>query len=392
MSSDLAAADTEFQAWKVVHLLAQGPCGETVLDPVFAELLCVSRWRQQLPLHFEGSRYPTLGRALGPLPAALLPAAPNSRRLRPTRRDELLAALARLDPEGYGAPLGGDDEAFVSLLDLCIGPAITDLLYNDRSIWEDYTRPTLVRSAPSGYGWVHAWAERRRQQRELRGRLGGIRSLDSSVALGLGLRSALEALAERLGSADSFGSKSSSSSSEVTALSALDAKAYGHLVVLFSIPCERGSSLQQILSDFPSLARFCGWLEERLSGIWPDYGSFLSALPPDERPPPPPPTASSAGRRAASEIAIQATPRRDWWEIWGWSWAGQRRPVQFGGPGKKPPAWHMPIFGVAAAFSIAVASLLGLGPQLPGRTLMDALQWVAGSSSHESGDEPDTPE
>ncbi|CAE7769784.1 ACADL [Symbiodinium pilosum] len=117
-----------------------------------------------------------------------------------------------------------------------------------------------------------------------------------------------------------------------------------HLVVLFSIPCDPESCLQRLFCDFPSLSRYVGLVEERMPGTWPDYSTFMLALCPEDRPPPPPRAQGSV--LAAPELA---TRRPDWWELWGWSWGGRKRPVQFGGPGKAPPAIYAISFGIAAA-------------------------------------------
>ncbi|CAE7031062.1 Acadl [Symbiodinium sp. CCMP2592] len=132
-----------------------------------------------------------------------------------------------------------------------------------------------------------------------------------------------------------------------------------HLVVLFSIPCDPGSCLQRLLCDFPSLSRFVGLVEERLPGTWPDYSTFMLALPPEDRPPPPP---QSQGSVLVGPVEKR---RPEWWELWGWSWGGRKRPVQFGGPGKAPPAIYAICFGMASGLSFAVALACGLGPGSP---------------------------
>ncbi|CAE7666116.1 Acadl [Symbiodinium sp. CCMP2456] len=342
---------------RVVHLQARGE-KQTVLDPVHAELRFLSKWRPHLPLKFEGSSYPTIA-ALGQLPAAL------SATHGVVARKDLRQLLAKVDPQGYGAALAADDEAFLHLLDR-IEILIAALLYQDASIWETHTRPTLLSSAPPGFGTVTALTERRRQKQRLqeamasRGLPAGAQ-IQSSLMI-LELRTALEALSERLGD-QSFGKggdkQAGSDREDRHGFSRLDARAYAHLVVLFSIPCDPGSCLQRLLCDFPSLSRFVGLVEERLPGTWPDYSTFMLALPPEDRPPPPP---QSQGSVLVGPVEKR---RPEWWELWGWSWGGRKRPVQFGGPGKAPPAIYAICFGMASGLSFAVALACGLGPGRP---------------------------
>jgi len=340
---------------RVVHLQARGD-KQTVLDPVHAELRFLSKWRPHLRLKFEGSSYPTIA-ALGQLPAAL------SADHGVVARKDLRELLATVDPQGYGASLASDDEAFLHLLDR-IGILIAALLYQDASIWEMHTRPTLLSSAPPGFGTVTALMERQRQRQRLQEATAcGLPSAQiHSSSMILELRTALEALSERLGD-QSFGKgsdkQSGSDREDRHGFSRLDARAYAHLVVLFSIPCDPGSCLQRLLCDFPSLSRFVGLVEERLPGTWPDYSTFMLALPPEDRPPPPP---QSQGSVLVGPVEKR---RPEWWELWGWSWGGRKRPVQFGGPGKAPPAIYAICFGMASGLSFAVALACGLGPGRP---------------------------
>ena len=253
---------------EVLHHSARGPRGPTVLDPVLAEVLFVTRWRRLL-VRLEPSPYPVVA-AVGPLPAARSGAAPSGG---PARRGELLAAVAALDPRGYGRPPSPQCEALRGLLRFRVGEAITALLFGDEGIWEDYTRPTLADSAPGGFGWALARGERRRQglgvpPREL---------ADRRQAALLGLPDALEVLAERLGVADSFGAamaEVAAPSEAALELTALDACAYGHLAVLYSIPCEAGSNLRELLARCsipPILSRLAlAWPCLALPGLaWP---------------------------------------------------------------------------------------------------------------------------
>lgn len=343
---------------------------ETVLDPVFAELLLVTQWRQ-LPLRLTPCGYPSVS-ALGPLPAGV-----GGALGRTLRRSDLLRAVAKLDKNGgYGRGLSATDEAFKSLLRCRVGEAISAILWGDDGVWEDYTRPTLVRSAPPGCGWFVAWGERRRQKQGLR-----------SAAL-LELETALQALADRLGDGDCFGGGSghNGTSGVATAaasgeLTALDACAYGHLAVLFSIPCEPSSSLHTLLVRFPSLAHFLDRIEMRF-GAWPDARSFLAALAPSERTP----AAAAAligaaepkGRApwariateevtAASASADGASPPEgrhlEWWEAWGWSWGGRRRRPEYRQEKQnEPPVWYLRAFSAAVLVSVATAVLTGCSP------------------------------
>ncbi|CAE7337756.1 GRXC3, partial [Symbiodinium necroappetens] len=190
----------------------------------------------------------------------------------------------------------------------------------------------------------------------------GLPAAEIQSSLILELRTALEALSERLGD-QSFGKggdkQAGSDREDRHGFSRLDARAYAHLVVLFSIPCDPGSCLQRLLCDFPSLSRFVGLVEERLPGTWPDYSTFMLALPPEDRPPPPP---QSQGSVLAGPVEKR---RPEWWELWGWSWGGRKRPVQFGGPGKAPPAIYAICFGMASGLSFAAALACGLGPGRP---------------------------
>ncbi|CAJ1422863.1 unnamed protein product [Effrenium voratum] len=337
--------------WRIVHLHAQSQCGATLLDPVHAELRFLSKWRPHLPLQFDGSRYPTIA-ALGPLPAACTHTVVG--------RKELLPALALLDPEVYGAPLSPDDESCRCLLDR-IGLLTSSLLYEDPGVWETYTCPTLMRSAPRGFGWATAFAERRRQLQQLREEQFFHEPL-SSVAVLVELRSVLEALSDHLGDGS------------------FDAGAE-QLVVLLSIPCDPGSSLQRLLTDFPAVSRYVGCIEERLPGTWPDYSSFMLALSPDERPPPPP---MSAGTKT---VQHPGQARREWWEVWGWSWGGRNQPVAFGGPGKSPAAFYAIGFGIVTGLSFLAAILCGLGSSQPLKILRSFLASLSVESEQDDVEE-----
>mmetsp|Transcript_60558 Transcript_60558/g.170636 ORF Transcript_60558/g.170636 Transcript_60558/m.170636 type:complete len:386 (-) Transcript_60558:122-1279(-) len=326
----------------VVYHRAMGPLGETVLDPVFAEVLFVTRWRQ-LPARLVPSAYPVAA-ALGALPAGI------GRGM--IHRSELLESIAALGSSQHSKGLTPSDEAFCGMLSHSIGKAIRALLFGDIGVWEDYTRPTLVQSAPLGWGWAVAWREWRRQQC---GPPHPASLAGPQTATFLGLRDVLKALVERLGEADSFGA---AVGEEVTAL---DARAYAHLAVLYSIPCERDSNLHALLASFPTLAHFCDRMDMRFGGIWPDARSFLAACPLEARTPA---AVALLQRKAEGAGAGQAAAgRQEWWELWGWSrgsrghWAEPHTP--------RPPFWQVYAFSVAAVVSLAIALLRGLGPVPP---------------------------
>lgn len=322
-----------------------------MLDPIFAELLFVARWRK-LPVQFTASSYPQLS-AVGPLPAGI------SRRGVIPRR-ELLAEVAARDIEGYGKALPPSDEAFCRLLRDRIGEALPALLFGEIA-WEDYTRPTLVRSAPSGWGWLAALGERRAWASQ------SIK--DQRDAAILGLETALEALADRLGGADFF-REAGATADAPPGLTSLDACAYGYLSVLFSIPCERGSWLQRLLARFPALAHFCDRADLLLGGVWPDPRSFLAGLESDARLP------GTAGSRVANSrpspspdpegVAAPGAPRKicrpEWWELWGWSWGGKQRPAPIKVRRVEPPTWHLAAFQVSSGLVLLGAVLRGWGP------------------------------
>jgi len=343
---------------EVLHFRSVGPHGETCLDPVLAELLFIARWRG-LRLRLLPSSWPSSA-VCGSLPAGLGAAFSGGR----VRRAELLdAARSFICGNGDGeAALSCTDEAFCSLLRRTVGQAISGILYGDVGVWEDYTRPTLVRSAPIGCGWAIALAERRKRQcAEQPGRW--------HAAL-LELEGALGALADRLGSAETFGSTGMPGPPQ--AITALDACAYGHLSVLYSVPYEQGSRLHKVLTRFPSLPHLLDRLERRFRA-WPDPRSFLVSLSTEERLP-----------GAATELLLQTPSARTvqaeaeplmWWEAWGWSWRGYAWGGSRGGRAKRPPpvrvreyeppGWQAAAFGLAAAASVIAAVLLGCGPVRP---------------------------
>lgn len=336
---------------EVSYFQTFGPKGETVLDPVLAELFFVAKWRK-LPLHLNPCRYPHI-KALGTLPAGVGGAFRGI-----VRRTDLLSAVAALDADVYGKKLDPTDKAFCSLLDSRVGEAVCAILWGDAGVWEDYTYPTVSRSAPLGRGWYLASTERQRQQRGL-----ALKQSQNGQTAFLGLRGALEALAARLGSDDTFGSATGRKEAET--LSALDSRVYGHLSVLFSIPCEPSSPLQKMLQDFPTLAQFCDRMELRYSA-WPSSSSFLASLPCRERAPAAAAllsaTTGDGAQLAAPPANVPAKVRLEWWDLWGWSLGSRRRPPQAPGRRAAPPVWQAYIFGASAAASIVIAVLLGLGP------------------------------
>lgn len=343
---------------EVIQLLVQralGPLGETVLDPVLAELYFVSRWRK-LPLRVLSSHYPTAA-VVGPLPASIDGALGVF-----VPRHALLASLAAFDQEGYGQQLNADDVAFCSFIRARLGEALNALLWTDDGVWDDYTRKTLVKSSPYGFGWSVAWAERRR-------RLAGVQATgfadgNKEAAL-LGLPTALEALAQRLDGADTFGEKDPSGISERRAITRLDACAFGHLSVLYSIPCEENSNLHVLLARFPTLSAFCDRMEARLRS-WPDSRSFLAAVPPQRRLPGVQGSIVGGGAAdAAQSVGNSHTTRRipAWWELWGWS-RGSGKPAKSKAHQQTPAAWHAIVFGFLTVASATVAITLGFGPPL----------------------------
>eukprot|EP00439_Symbiodinium_sp_Y106_P087253 s228_g43.t1 len=243
---------------RVVHLQARGD-KQTVLDPVHAELRFLSKWRPHLRLKFEGSSYPTIA-ALGQLPAAL------SADHGVVARKDLRELLATVDPQGYGASLASDDEAFLHLLDR-IGILIAALLYQDASIWEMHTRPTLLSSAPPGFGTVTALMERQRQRQRLQEATAcGLPSAQiHSSSMILELRTALEALSERLGD-QSFGKgsdkQSGSDREDRHGFSRLDARAYAFRTRLLQSLAVASPMVPRLPPDCPDSYGSVG-LEER---------------------------------------------------------------------------------------------------------------------------------
>mmetsp|Transcript_26693 Transcript_26693/g.68386 ORF Transcript_26693/g.68386 Transcript_26693/m.68386 type:complete len:397 (-) Transcript_26693:146-1336(-) len=370
---------------EISHWHAVGPLGATVLDPVFAELLFVTRWRH-ISVNLLPSPYPSAP-AFGPLPVALS-GGPKG----PILRDRLLEAVAALDVDGYGMKCSEADEAFCALLRQRVGEALKALLFGDFGIWDECTRPTLARSAPLGFGWHVAWKERRRQ---LCDGLGSSLLKDRQAAAVLALEGSLSALAERLADADCFGCVRGSGA--VDSLTALDACAYGHLAVLYSIPCQPGSQLHQLLSRFSSLVHFCDRVELWLGGVWPDSRSFMAAVASKERmpgaaaasfsqesrffnDPKSPSTAVAAAPAAAGANSIATSSHMVdarwpvWWELWGWSlgW-GRRRKALPKVRKNSPPEWYPLAFGAASAATVFVACIFGCSP-LPMQKIVKALE------------------
>merc|ERR1719469_713058 len=172
-------------------------------------------------------------------------------------------------------------------------------------------------------GWSAALGERRRAA-------GGLPSAllkDRRDADILGLEAALETLADRLGGADFFGVADAQVTDMKAALTALDACAYGHLAVLFSIPCEKGSWLQRITARFSALAHFCDRAELLLGGdVWPDCRSFLAGSDASKRIPgtaagsrfmgaPHSSPSSPSGPQSAANTGVwDEKHRAEWWE------------------------------------------------------------------------------
>lgn len=279
-------------------------------------------------IRFQTSNWPYVT-ALGALPAAFGgPLAAGG--VQPVRRADLLRRLIEATRDVDLLPASVQDAGFCSLLRLRIGGAIDALLYGDDGVWEDYTRPAIVRAAPLGLGLAAAAAERRRH-------LAGAGAGRHAAAL-LELPGSLEALAHRLGGHATFGAggceEEALAEGQDLNISALDACAYAHLSVLFSIACEPGSRLQQLLASHKTLVHLCDRLELAL-GAWPDPQSFLAAIESRDRLP-------AAAATAESKATAQG-------------WAGGK--LQ-----RRVPSWHAMAFALAASASLAVAAALGFTP------------------------------
>mmetsp|Transcript_83856 Transcript_83856/g.233981 ORF Transcript_83856/g.233981 Transcript_83856/m.233981 type:complete len:381 (+) Transcript_83856:54-1196(+) len=331
----------------VLYFKTLGPRGETVLDPVLAELLFVAK-KEHLQLRLTPCAYPRMS-GVGPLPVAVGGA------LGFVRRSQLHGALAALVGDEKQS---ADDAAFCSMLVHCVGGAISSILWNDEGMYEDFTRPLILRSAPLGFGWLIAWAEKRRLRVAASGFAVGAAPAAQTVVL-MRLEAALSALAERLGSQDVFAAPCGDGDGEDPG-TVLDARAYAHLAVLYSIPCERGSPLHQLLRRFPTLSQFCDRTEMQLNA-WPDARTFLAALGLDERTPA---AAEALGRAAGAAVpAAMKMPRPlAWWELWGWSWGSRRTAFEPRAQRHDPPQWSVPIFASVALVSVALAMSSGWGP------------------------------
>lgn len=375
---------------RVVHFRARGPLGDTVLDPVFAELLFVARWRG-MPLELVPTGYPST-RALGQLPVSVGGVLAEGRIV---QRPDLLKTLSTHDGASYGSPLSIDDEAFRGLLRNRVGMAITALLFGATQIWEEYTKPTLLRSAPTALALVETWCERRRQRCGLSER----ESADVWSVAQRELIVALEALAARLGSADCFGESDSNDNvsrgrtGNLERLNALDACAYGYLSVLFSIPCAPDSGLREVCARFPTLGQFLDRLELRFGGVWPERQSFLAALDPTARLPAAMTAVTSAGSVASSGAKQRHSERgpsaaRAWWQVWGWSTpGGGGEPPEPRVRSQAPPPWHATAFGIAAVISLLAATGAGCAPPLLRRVLDVAAQAALSGSGTSRGSE-----
>lgn len=348
----------------VMRFRALGPCGETVLDPTTAELLFVAKWRQMherfgfekvnYHIQFEISNWPYVA-ALGSLPAAFggpLSKGGAHHSGQAARCDDLLRRVVEATRDVELLPESVQDAGFCSLLRLRIGRAIDALLYGDDGVWEDYTRPAIVRSAPLGLGLAVANSERRR------------RSANESIAASrkaalIELPGSLEALAHHLGDHETFGSVAESladnSAGSSLHISALDACAYAHLSVLFSIACEPGSRLQQLLASHKTLVHLCDRLELAVSA-WPDARSFLAAIELQDR---------LQATVAASDSKTNAVAS---------TWNGGK--LQ-----RRVPFWHTMAFTLAAAASIATAAMLGYLPRRLEQLLSRGSRALAGAST-----------
>eukprot|EP00927_Polykrikos_kofoidii_P002190 TRINITY_DN10858_c0_g2_i1.p1 TRINITY_DN10858_c0_g2~~TRINITY_DN10858_c0_g2_i1.p1 ORF type:complete len:426 (-),score=56.53 TRINITY_DN10858_c0_g2_i1:103-1380(-) len=337
-------------------------------DPVFVELLFVTRWRN-IRLRLTPSKYATLS-SFGPLPVGMAlrrcsgdnangsgsastilgksfgPDASTSSSGGVVPRSQLLSAVAALDRGGSDVSRDLNDRAFCSLLRCRLGDAIEAFLWCDDEIWNDFTRPALIASAPFGFGWLAALTQRRCQLSN-----SAWSKQEHSMACTTALSNAsvaLEALADRLGEAESFGARSTQASTSED-LTALDACAFGHLAVLFSIPCEVASSLHDLISRYPKLIQFCDRMQVRLNA-WPDTRSFLVAVPPNQRLPGAAMTVDSPTTPAllGTVASRKETP---WWEELGWSWSGPRQRPKPKARRRAPPLVYPFAFCVLAVTS-----------------------------------------
>lgn len=375
-------------ALEVQYQRCVGPLGFTILDPLTAELLFWSRWRRAAVTLKPCPR--PVDWHLGPLPAA-------------TRGDEtvprarVLDAIAAAGERGLPEVLPSETDAiYCAMVRHRVGSALRALLFGDFGTWDDYTRPTLVRSAPWGRGLYFAWQERRRQ-------LSGLSlaaAADVHAAALLALEGALTALVERLGTSDAFGCRGGQQGS-IESLTPLDACAYGHLAVLFSIPCESGSRLHGLLRRFATLACFCERVEQWLGGVWPSADAFLAGLPPGERIAGASGTANSTARgtsavagatgggEGTAGTAAPLTRRRLlWWELWGWSWGLGR--LQDAIPKVRkasPPQWYLRGFVATCGVVVLGAVATGCSP-IPAPKLLALLaQWLQTQDTDDGDDD-----
>jgi len=262
----------------VIYFRALGRHGETVLDPVLAELLFIRSWRQ-VDLRLIPSNYPHM-RATGELPACFSPDGL-------VRRPQLLQklrhwtgccfsstttdSLARAEhAEGRTAPV--TDAAWRCFLEQRVGVPLQVLLWCDEAVYAKHTHPALLGTTPRGFGSYLAWSLRRTWRQKLRSCVSVVGNA-GLPAIVEELDKSLTMLEERLGNAESFGDEQ---------ITCLDACAYGQLSVLYSINCKQGSPLHNLLLQHRSLANFCARMELRL-GAWPERRTFLAALEPEDR-------------------------------------------------------------------------------------------------------------
>lgn len=261
----------------VIYFRTLSRRGETVLDPVLAELLFIRRWKR-LGLRLVPSNYPHLC-ATGELPACFSPEGL-------VRRPQLLQTLrhwtgcsglsttegssAKAEPvEDRIPPV--TDVGWRCFLEQRVGVPVQILLWRDEAVYAKHTQPALLGTTPWGFGWYLTWSLRRQKLQSCSSAVD-----DAGLLVILAeLDKSLTVLEERLGNAQSFGDK-------LRNFTYLDACAYGHLSVLYSISCERGSPFHTLLLRHRSLADFCARMELRL-GAWPEPRTFLAALEPEEQ-------------------------------------------------------------------------------------------------------------
>lgn len=327
-SSASSSRPRKYDNAEILYQRAVSLDGETVLDPLVAEIAFLVKW-QRLPLQlrpctlFETAAHHDLPVGMGMVSDEEV-----------LRRDRLLAEIS--------PPAQDSDQSFMALVSHRIGRVVASLLWGQSFAFKEYAKPAVIRAVPAFAGHVLLWCERRRQ-------LMRFESFDDEQSTLLDLARALEVLQCRLGDGPTFGANGS--------ICRLDARVFGYLSVLYSIPCESGSKLHNALTKHVALAHFLDRIELQF-GAWPgDECSFLRALGPGERLP----LVAGPAKRWQS-----IRKREAWWQYWGWgaskkSWNSS--PQRRNGPrSTQPPVWQTIGFAVLAIGSVALQVLLGHSP------------------------------